>query len=66
MTQKVFRITENQLSLLKDIISSYEALLESIKEEDEFMDNLRLSRIMDCEDALLQIQRLRGGANGNN
>ena len=66
MANKVFKITELQLGILKDLIVSYSVLLENTKEEDEFMDGLRQSRIMDCEDAILQIQRLQGGAYDNN
>lgn len=57
---KQYKVTELQLDSFKDLIDSYLKLLEQIKEEDEFMDNLRQSRIMDCESALIEIKSIRG------
>lgn len=54
------RVSENTLDMFKDLIQSYSTLLEQIEEEDEFMDRMRQSRILDCEQAIVEIENLMG------
>lgn len=54
------RVSENTLDMFKDLIQSYSTLLEQIEEEDEFMDRMRQSRILDCEQAIVEIEKLTG------
>lgn len=52
---------ENEIFLLlvEDLAESYRNMLLNITEEDEFMDELRLSRIADCNKLLDIIEQKR-------
>ena len=52
------KVSDNLLDMFKDLIQSYSNLLEQIEEEDEFMDGLRQSRVMDCEQAIAELEEL--------
>lgn len=59
------KVSDNLLDMFKDLIQSYSNLLEQIEEEDEFMDRMRQSRVIDCEQAIAEIEELVDNLNGS-
>ena len=56
---KTFKITEVQAVALRDLVESYKRLLQVTEETDAFQDIMRQARIVDCEQALVFLKRLK-------
>lgn len=54
----MIKVSESFLACVKDCLEAYTNTLSFIEEEDEFMNNLRESRLYDCETLLLDINNM--------